>query len=133
MYFCNHKLVHGTEKKKLTGLYIYSDGLSIGKSALLNCITEITHTYKHCLTDNGLQKQYDVNTSDDERYKAYLLDGFNDPANYDFSIFENICEQNVDLKSRATLPGTLKKRTPFIKTSNLSPNLIGELQGKTLT
>ena len=129
----NHKLVQGSDEKKLTGLYLYSNELSIGKSALLKCISEIALTYRHCLTDNGQQETYDSDAIDEEAYKAYLIDGFNEIANYDFSLLENICDFDVNLKRRGNVPGTLKKKTPFIITSNLSPNnLLGNLRGDIL-
>jgi len=53
IFFWNHRLVQSCTEKELTGLYLFSDECSIGKSAFLNCISELGHTYKHSLADNG--------------------------------------------------------------------------------
>ena len=134
VYFQNNKLVLGHDDKKISGLYLFSSGTSIGKSAFLNCIRQIVFSYKHCLTDQGQQEDVDMDAKENETYKAYLIDGLNDSKNFNFSILESITDEDVSLSRRATVPGKLSKGTPFIITSNLSPyELLGELPARILT
>merc|ERR1719317_770427 len=84
-------------------------------------------------SDNGWLEQYDVDATENEAYEAYLIDGLNDRTSFDFSILNNICDEDVNLKRRGVVPRKLKKGTPFILTSNLSPkNLLGELGARIL-
>ena len=134
IYFWNNKLVLKSTDKKLSGLYLYSSGTSIGKSAFINCINKIVYSYKHCLMDNGWQENFDVDVTEDQPYQAYLIDGFNDIKNFDLSILETICDNDVSLKRRGSVPGKLRKGTPFISTSNLSPtDLLGGLGATIIT
>ena len=115
-------------------MYLYSRGTSIGKSAFLHCIRQIVFSYKHCLHDNGWQKNVDMDAKGNETYKAYLIDALNDRTNFDFSIIENISDEDVSLKRRGTVPFKLRKGTPFVITSNLSPfELLGDLGARILT
>ena len=89
--------------------------------------------FRHCLSDNGWQDRFDVDTENNATYKAYLIDGINQADSFDFSVIENICDQSVSLKRRGTTPGILPKGTPFLITSNISPkNLFGPVGGTNL-
>ena len=62
-----------------------------------------------------------------------MIDGINKADSSDFSVIENICDQDVSLKRRGTTPGILPKGTPFLITSNISPkNLFGTVGGRNL-
>ena len=89
--------------------------------------------YTHCLSDNGWQDRFDVDSENNESYKVYLIDGINQADSFDFSVIENISDQSVSLKRRGTTPGILPKGTPFIMTSNISPKkLFGPIGGRNL-
>ena len=62
------------------------------------------------------------------------MDGINDSQSFDFSVLENICDEDVFMKRRNATPGKLLKGTPFLITSNLTPTeLFGQVAGDNLT
>ena len=90
-------------------------------------------TYRHCLSDNGWQDRFDVDSKNNESYECYVVDGINQADSFDFSVIENISDQSVALKRRGTTPGILPKGTPFIMTSNVSPiKVFGPIGGRNL-
>ena len=122
------------EHKKLSGLYLFSSTRSLGKSSLINVVQKLVYSFKHCLSDNGWQEEFDVDTSSAKKYEIYLVDGINDAQAYDFNLLENICDQNVSIKRRNAAPGTLYRGTPFLISSNLSPyELFGQVSGNNLS
>ena len=81
----------------------------------------------------GWQKEFDVDSANDIRYKIYLVDAINSAQNFDFSILENITDQDVSFRRRNATPGKLMKGTPFIITSNLPPaELFGPIASNNL-
>ena len=119
--------------KKVSGLYLYSQSRSLGKSSFVNAISKLELAFRHCLSDNGWQDRFDVDTISNDSYKVYLVDGINEADTFDFSVIENICDSDVSLKRRGTTPGILRKGTPFLITSNISPKkLFGNVGGRNL-
>ena len=121
VHFQNRKLVLRSNAKRLSGLYLQSNGTSIGKSSLLNTIKELVLCYNHCLTDLGWQEAYDLDAKNEQAYKCYMIDAFNDTTNYDFSSLEKLCDSSVKLKRRGLPHGELPRGTPFVISSNLPP------------
>ena len=77
-------------------------------------ISKLELAFRHCLSDNGWQDRFDVDTDNDESYNVYLVDGINQAESFDFSVIEIICDSDVSLKRRGTTPGILQKGTPFL-------------------
>ena len=99
----------------------------------MNTIGKLVLSFRHCLSDNGWQDRFDVDTQKENSYKVYLVDGINSSDSFDFAVIENICDQDVSLKRRGTTPGILPKGTPFLLTSNISPKeLFGPIGGRNL-
>ena len=69
----------------------------------------------------GWQEAYDLDVKNEQAYKCYMIDAFNDTTNYDFSILEKLCDSSVKLKRRGLPPGELPRGTPFVISSNLPP------------
>ena len=129
----NTKLVDRSVSKKVSGLYLYSTETSLGKTALLRTIAKLENCFIHCLSDGGWQEEYDVDAIGDSRYKAYLIDAINTDYNFNFSNLETLSDADVKLMRRGTTPGTLVKNTPFMITSNITPEeLFGERRGQIL-
>ena len=112
---------------------MFSNTRSLGKSSFINTISKIVLSFKHCLADNGQQEDFDVDATEDDVYKAYIVDGINDAQSFDFSVIENICDQIVSLKKRNNTAGKLQKGTPFIMSSNQNHvQLFGPVNGNNL-
>ena len=70
----------------------------------------------------GWQEAYDLDAKNEQAYKCYIIDAFNDTSNYDFSILEKLCDSSVKLKRIGLPPGELPRGTPFVISSNLPPH-----------
>ena len=98
--FWNVKLFRQSNQKNFTGLYLWSRSSNLGKTALINTIAEISYTYRHCTTDNGLQDTFGYTIDHQMMYQAYLVDGLQFGKDFDYNIIELISNQDVKIKLR---------------------------------
>ena len=122
--FINQKFVHQNDHKRYTGLWIFSAVNSVGKSALMKTLADISRMYFHKYGDNQQQDDFDTNGDIEFRYHGYVFDGLQSAENFNLMLAENICDSSVKIGQRFGGGAYLPQRTALLVTSNLSPQIM---------